>query len=113
MIVDDNVDAAETMGELLRAQGHAVRVFHDPVSALASLAHGAPDIALLDIGLPVMNGYELGVKIREACGDACRLVALTGYGQDGDKEQSRAAGFDAHLVKPVGAADLLEALRSH
>jgi CheY-like chemotaxis protein len=58
-----------------------------------------------------MSGYELAARIREVCGERCRLIALTGYGQDADKERSRSAGFDRHLVKPVGAADLSSVLR--
>jgi CheY-like chemotaxis protein len=112
MLVDDNADAAQTMGELLRAQGHEIHVFHDPVSALQSAGAIGPEFAVLDIGLPVMNGYELGTKIREICGSACRLIALTGYGQDTDKERSRAAGFHAHVIKPVNVDQLLELFES-
>ncbi|HUR89144.1 MAG TPA: ATP-binding protein [Ramlibacter sp.] len=111
LVVDDNVDGAETMSEFLEAAGHTVSVFHDPASALAALARVQPEFALLDIGLPVMDGYELAAKVREACGDGCKLIALTGYGQDSDKARASAAGFDMHLVKPVGLAEVLEIFR--
>jgi signal transduction histidine kinase len=108
MIVDDNVDAADSLAALLQARGHHVQVVYDPVAAL-DLARGfAPDLALLDIGLPVMDGYELASQLRQlpALGLA-RFVALTGYGQSGDRERSVAAGFDHHLVKPVQVDELV------
>jgi CheY-like chemotaxis protein len=110
LVVDDNVDAAETMSDFLQAAGHTVSVFHDPASALGALPGLEPEFALLDIGLPVMDGYELAQRVRGLCGDRCRLVALTGYGQDSDKVRSTAAGFSSHLVKPVDPAELLELL---
>jgi signal transduction histidine kinase/DNA-binding response OmpR family regulator len=100
LVVDDNVDAADLLAETLRATGHAAAVAYDGRSALAVAGTFAPDVALLDIGLPVMDGYELGGKLREA-NPAIRVVALTGYGQDSDRRRSQAAGFDGHLVKPV------------
>jgi PAS domain S-box-containing protein len=102
MIVDDNADAAETLGMLLSAHGHTVAVFNDPVSALAAAGSLQPDIAVLDIGLPVLDGYELAARLRALPGfHACRLIALSGYGQDADKARSEAAGFERHLVKPI------------
>jgi PAS domain S-box-containing protein len=102
MVVDDNVDAAETLGMLLGAYGHAVEVFHDPASALAAAQRLQPDIAVLDIGLPVLDGYELATRLRALLGDhPCRLIALSGYGQEADKAASSAAGFERHLVKPI------------
>ncbi|WP_343639688.1 ATP-binding protein [Roseateles sp.] len=112
VLVDDNRDAVDTMGDLLRARGHAVDVFHDPVDALRSIVDKPPDIAVLDIGLPGMNGHDLGTKIRAACGAACRLIALTGYGQVSDSERSRAAGFDAHLIKPVEIDQLVRLIEA-
>jgi CheY-like chemotaxis protein len=100
--VDDNVDGADTLARLLAAHGHDVRVFHEPVAALAAVPAFLPDLAVLDIGLPVLDGYEVARRLRVLLdGHPCRLVALTGYGLPADREQSARAGFDAHLVKPV------------
>lgn len=110
LLVDDNADAADTLGELLRGSGYEVAVFNDPVSALGQLPDLRPDVAVLDVGLPVMDGYELARKIREACGASCKLVALTGYGQDADKDRAREAGFQRHMVKPVEPDQLLRLL---
>jgi PAS domain S-box-containing protein len=110
LLVDDNKDAAETMAELLRMSGYQVEVFTDPVSALEQLPRIRPEVALLDIGLPVMDGYELGRRIGEACGSSCLLIAMTGYGQETDKAKSKAAGFRHHLVKPVSPQAILDFL---
>jgi PAS domain S-box-containing protein len=110
LVVDDNVDAVETLGRLLEALGQEVRVFYEPLAALDIAASYRPDVALLDIGLPVLDGYELAASLRERLGQhRCRMVALTGYGQDADRARSTAAGFDQHLVKPI-SADQLAAL---
>ena len=102
LVVDDNVDGAVTLGSLLGALGHTVEVCHDPVAALDAVARLRPEVALLDIGLPVLDGYQLAARIRALPeGQACRLVALTGYGQDADRARSQAAGFARHLVKPI------------
>jgi CheY-like chemotaxis protein len=100
LIVDDNADAAELLGMLLRANGHSVLLAHDPLEALRAAEAFQPQVALLDIGLPVMDGYELAAQLRKTAA-ACRLIALTGYGQDADRRRSEASGFDGHLVKPV------------
>jgi PAS domain S-box-containing protein len=101
LIVDDNVDAATLLSTVIEAMGHELRVAHDPPEALALLDTFTPDVAVLDIGLPVMDGYELARRIRDKVGPACRIIALTGYGQEHDRKRSRHAGFDDHLVKPV------------
>jgi PAS domain S-box-containing protein len=102
MIVDDNADGAEMLARLLAAHGHQVDVFNDPVAALASVARVLPDVAVLDIGLPVLDGYELATRMRALLGPRpCRLIALTGYGLDADKAKSAAAGFEQHVVKPI------------
>ncbi len=107
LIVDDNADAAELLGEFLRSAGHDVRVATDPVSALALVDQFRPEVAVLDIGMPVMDGYELAARLREKPGLAqCPMFSLTGYGQKHDHARSRAAGFLAHLVKPVDAREL-------
>jgi CheY-like chemotaxis protein len=107
LVVDDNVDAAEMLGMVLREQGHRVLVVHDPVAALKAARSFRPEVAVLDIGLPVMDGYELAARLRVELGaHACRLIALTGYGQETDRVRSLGAGFEAHLVKPVDFAQL-------
>jgi signal transduction histidine kinase/ActR/RegA family two-component response regulator len=109
LVVDDNEDSAELLREMLRWAGHDVEVAHDGPSALAMVDDFAPDVAVLDIGLPVMDGYELGRRLHERPPAAkCRLIALSGYGQERDRAQSKASGFEAHLVKPVDARRLLK-----
>jgi PAS domain S-box-containing protein len=111
LLVDDNVDSVQALAELLSVCGHQVHAVNDPVSAIQSVRDFAPDVAVLDIGLPVMDGYELIGHLREALGPhACRFVALTGYGQQGDRERTRAAGFAEHLVKPVPPEALLKVI---
>jgi PAS domain S-box-containing protein len=108
LIVDDNRDGAGMISDVLENAGFHVKVAHDPSVAL-SLADGfRPEVAILDIGLPVMDGYALGRELRARLGGAAPiLVALTGYGQEQDKRLSKAAGFVRHLVKPVDAEALL------
>jgi PAS domain S-box-containing protein len=102
LVVDDNDDALELLGEVLRTQGHEVKTATDGASALTIVRQMQPDVAILDIGLPVMDGYELAERIRAELGErAPRLIALTGYGQQTDRARSERAGFAAHLVKPV------------
>lgn len=109
LVVDDNADAADLLKVILDTVGHQVTSVHGPLEALALLATWTPEVAVLDIGLPVMDGYELGARIRTAA-PGCRLIALTGYGQREDRARSALAGFDAHLVKPIEVQDLLSAL---
>ena len=107
MLVDDNEDAAELMAEALRTLGHEVRVEWDGPSAVNAVPRFAPQVALLDIGLPVMDGYQLARQLREQYSrSALFLIAVTGYGQESDRTRAREAGFDAHLVKPVDLAVL-------
>jgi len=101
LVVDDNQDAADALVEALAAKGHATAVAYDDPSALEAAVRVRPELAFLDIGLPVMDGYELARRLRELFGRTIKLVALTGYGQDRDRAAARAAGFDEHLVKPV------------
>ncbi len=107
LIVDDNVDAAELLARLLDELGYITRTAHDGPGALKVLETFHPDSAVLDIGLPVIDGYELAqlIRARRDCG-GIRLIALTGYGQANDRERTARAGFDGHLVKPVGTARL-------
>jgi signal transduction histidine kinase/ActR/RegA family two-component response regulator len=111
LVVDDNVDAAATLGMLLEAAGHAVRVEHSAQAGLAAAAQGEFDVILLDIGLPDMSGYELAVALKRmsCCADTV-LVAVSGYGQAQDRRMSHEAGFAAHLVKPVAAQELMETI---
>lgn len=107
MVVDDNSDAADTLGELLEAHGHDVDVQHDPLDALARAEKTAPDVFILDIGMPRMDGYELAKRLRQLhAGSHAVLIALTGYGQPEDRLASRRAGFDHHLVKPLDVSQL-------
>src|SRR5262249_3611954 len=107
LVVDDNTDAAETLADILHELGHITSVAHDGPTALAKAAVFKPHIALLDIGLPVMDGYELARRVREQPEmRRVRLFAVTGYGQESDRMRSRAAGFQEHLVKPIDLAKL-------
>jgi signal transduction histidine kinase/ActR/RegA family two-component response regulator len=107
LIVDDNDDAASAIASVLRWLGCTVQVAHDGPSALALLPGAEPDLAILDIGLPVMDGYELGRQLR-ALGVGAYLVAVTGYGQEADRKRALEAGFEDHIVKPVGLPKLRE-----
>jgi signal transduction histidine kinase/ActR/RegA family two-component response regulator len=107
LIVDDNVDAAVTLQDSLDALGHDTAVAHDGASALAAVATFAPDIVLLDIGLPDVDGYEVARRLRAAIQRPIQIVALTGWGQDSDRRKSHEAGIDHHLVKPVRMGDLI------
>ena len=112
LIVDDAADAASLTAQLLEMNGFQVSVAHDAQSALDIVKQTEPDTCLLDIGLPGMNGYELAKRLRaqQDYGTRVRLVALTGYGQDSDRLQALAAGFDEHLVKPVNVDVLISVL---
>jgi signal transduction histidine kinase/DNA-binding response OmpR family regulator len=111
LVVDDNTDAADLVVATLSALGHHAEAAHDGPSALALASRLRPDLALLDIGLPVMDGYELARRLRTVPGlDQVRLVALTGYGTDRDRERSMEAGFDEHLVKPLALERLEQVL---
>jgi PAS domain S-box-containing protein len=102
LVVDDNVDAAESLALLLRLEGHDVRVAHDGPAALAAVEADPPDLLFLDIGMPVMNGYDVAQRLRQRPGlETLVLVAMTGWGQEEDRRRSQEAGFDRHLVKPV------------
>ncbi|MFT3767566.1 MAG: ATP-binding protein [Minicystis sp.] len=102
LIVDDNVDAADSLADALRDAGHEVRVENDGPSAIAAVDAWLPDVAIVDIGLPGMDGYDVARSLRAAHPrPALRLVALTGYGQESDQRRAREAGFDAHLTKPA------------
>ncbi len=107
LIVDDNEDAATLLADLLRSVGHEVRIAHDGLTGLEIATRFQPHTAILDIGLPGMDGYELAGKIHDRLGREVRLMALTGYGQEQDVARAEQAGFVAHFVKPVALAKLL------
>jgi PAS domain S-box-containing protein len=111
LVVDDNRDAAAMVGALLEVPGHEVRIAHDAQEALEVLATFEPEVVLLDIGLPGMDGYEAARRIRALpCGKKVLLIALTGWGKEEDKRRALEAGFDEHLTKPVSAEQLLDLL---
>ena len=111
LVVDDNKDSANSLCELLELWGYPVRAAYDGATALALAAEFQPRVALLDIGMPGMDGYELARRLREGRGaDELMLVALTGYGQEDSRRLGREAGFDRHLVKPVALDALRKAL---
>jgi len=113
LVADDNEDSAETMAMLLQALGHEVCIAHDGAQALEQARAFRPDVALLDIGMPRVDGYEAARRLRaEEWGRALVLVALTGWGQDEDRRRSEEAGFDRHLIKPVDIDALQEVLRT-
>jgi CheY-like chemotaxis protein len=111
MLVDDNVDALESLEMLLQMLGYEVACAPHPQEALALAERFDPSIALIDIGLPGMDGYQLAAEIRRRrAGRPMRLVAFTGYGGADDVARARDAGFDAHLVKPVEMDQLIAVL---
>ena len=113
LVVDDNVDAAESLAMLLTLSGHDARLAHDGPSALKAALEFRPDLALLDIGLPGLSGFEVAEQIRrEPTLALIVLVALTGYGLESDRQRSRAAGFDHHLVKPADFDEVQKILGS-
>jgi signal transduction histidine kinase len=110
LIVDDNVDGGEMLELALNMLGHETRFCSDGASALRVAQEFLPEFGLIDIGLPVMDGYELARRLRAEFNQPLTLIAVTGYGQESDRAQSRAAGFDHHLVKPVDLGQLGELL---
>jgi PAS domain S-box-containing protein len=107
VVVDDNVDAADSMARLLRMAGHDVDIEYDGAAALERIMRDMPEIVLLDIGLPGMSGYEVAKQLRARPeSKELQIIAMTGYGQEEDRRRSLAAGFDGHLVKPVMPAEL-------
>jgi CheY-like chemotaxis protein len=107
LVVDDNLDSADTMAELMRIWGHEVRTAHDGPSALECAREFLPQVILLDVGLPGMDGYELARRLRADGLAGELLVSVTGYGQEEDRRLAQEAGFDHHLTKPVHPEALL------
>ncbi|HUP92804.1 MAG TPA: ATP-binding protein [Solimonas sp.] len=102
LVVDDNQDAADSLSSLLQLLGHQAEVAYDGLNALRVAGDLRPELVLLDIGLPHLDGYEVARRLRRLGWSGMRLVALTGYGTDNDRQRSRQAGFDEHVAKPVG-----------
>ncbi len=113
LVVDDNADAAMTLDMLLRSLGHETHVVHDGHAAFEAVGQFRPDIVLLDIGMPGLDGYEVARRLRALQQERpLRIVAVTGWGTEDDRRKSQEAGFDLHLVKPVDPEDLTRALRN-
>ena len=113
-MVDKDAEAAEMLSELLRMQGHEARIAVAGRVALMAAAGFRPDIVLVDLALADIDGYEVARKLRARNGMAeVRIIALSGSSQPGDRERSKAAGFDAHLVKPIELRQLLAMLENH
>lgn len=111
LVVDDDEDLADLLAKVLLTRNYEVRTARDSAAALETLVDFTPEVALVDIGLPTMNGYELATELRRRLPrGTCRLIALTGYSEEGEKEKARAAGFEEHLLKPVNLATLRRAI---
>jgi signal transduction histidine kinase len=108
LVVDDNRDAADSLAALLRLNGHEVMVVHDGHRALEIADTERPAVVLLDIGLPGMDGYEVCRQLRAKHNSTMQIIAMTGYGQERDRQRAKAAGFDTHTVKPVDIATILK-----
>ena len=111
VVVEDQADAREALGMILQIEGHTVASAADGPTGLALILSQRPEVALLDLGLPGMNGYEIATHVRETLGNSITLIAMSGYGQPEDLRRSEAAGFDRHLTKPVDPRRLANALR--
>ncbi len=117
LVVDDNIDSAQSMGMLLELEGFTVDLAYDGDQALSRAAAFKPDAVLLDIGLPGLNGYQVAQQLRERStregGMPILLVAVSGYGRDKDRQSSRLAGFNVHLTKPADPDEVLRVLERH
>jgi CheY-like chemotaxis protein len=111
LVVDDNADAAQYLAEALASLGHETKPIFDAPAAIEAATEFRPDVAILDIGLPVMDGYELARRLREIPGlERLHVMAATGYGRAADRDRSRSAGFVEHLVKPIDIGRVEELL---
>jgi DNA-binding response OmpR family regulator len=110
-VADDNRDATESLAALLRMVGHEVRIAYDGVEAVGVASEYRPDAVVLDIGMPKMSGYDVAKKLRaESTGRELTIIAVSGWGQEADKQRSRESGIDHHLVKPLEPSSLLRVL---
>jgi len=112
LVVDDNADAADSLAMLLQVRGEEVRVAYDGEEAIAAEDEFRPDVILLDIGMPKLSGYEVARRVRDRRGPGVLIVAITGWGQEEDRQRARDAGFDHHFTKPVDYAVLLDIIDS-
>ena len=113
LVADDNRDGAESLAILLQVEGHDVQVVHDGAAALAALEQTRPDVALLDIGMPGLSGYEVAQRVRSSpSGRSVVLIAITGWGQDSDKARALESGFDHHFTKPIEPERITELLKT-
>ena len=113
LVVDDNQDSAESLAMLLRVTGHETHTAFDGLAAVEKAGALRPDVVLLDVGMPQLNGHDACRRIRaQAWGDKMVLIAQTGWGQDQDRRRTAEAGFDGHLVKPVDADVLMKMIDS-
>jgi len=113
LVVEDHTDARETLCDLLQLCGHLTEGARDGPEGILKAGAGQPDVAIVDIGLPGLNGYEVAARLRaDPVTQHIRLIALTGYGQAHDRQLALDAGFDTHLVKPVNAAELFKTLQA-
>jgi len=110
LVVDDNLDAAEGLAMLLQLKGHQVATAYDGEGAIDAAREFDPQVVLLDIGLPRLDGYTVARRIRDAGGPGLLLIALTGYGQKEDRVRAAAAGFDYHFVKPADPREIQAAI---
>jgi two-component system OmpR family response regulator len=114
LIAEDNADGAETLAYLLERAGHNVRVVYDGKAAVASALIDPPDVLILDIGLPVLDGWQVARRIRTGLrGRPCLMIAVTGYDTPDDRARSREAGIDRHLAKPVDPESLVATLERY
>jgi len=113
LIADDNRDAATSLAMLLELEGHDVTVVHDGRQALQNIQNHSPDVAMLDIGMPEIDGYEVARRVRQQpSGRSVMLIAVTGWGQEADRARAMEAGFDLHFTKPVEPETLINLLRT-
>jgi CheY-like chemotaxis protein len=112
LVVDDDIEAADALARILRQSGHVVQMAHDGIRALTAAAIMRPEVVILDIGMPGLDGYQVAQRLRAGVGANALIVALTGYGQPRDLELARQSGFDYHLLKPLEREKLEAILRS-
>ena len=114
LVIEDNRDAAETLGDLLRLFGHEIEIALTGPAGVEAARRFQPEVILCDIGLPGMDGYAVARSLREETATSgAHLIALTGYGRESDRRRTREAGFDLHLVKPVEPLELKRLLEVH